>query len=111
VLDTWCSEIDELEANVQPTWAGLVDPIEWIVDRLGTVWGSISHLKATSAFHYANISALEAANASIAHSNPCSKFIHSWNTAYIPVKQEVIAHISSCVSFCGEAISRGEEIL
>lgn len=40
------SEIDELEANVQPTWAGLVDPIERIVDRLGTVWGSISHLKA-----------------------------------------------------------------
>jgi len=39
-------EIDELEANVEPTWSGLVEPLERIVDRIGRAWGTVSHLKA-----------------------------------------------------------------
>lgn len=38
-------EIDELEASVQPTWAGVVEPLERIMDRLGRAWGTVSHLK------------------------------------------------------------------
>lgn len=40
------SDIDALEANVTPTWAGLVEPIERIFDRLERAWGAVSHLKA-----------------------------------------------------------------
>ena len=32
--------------SVTPTWAGLVEPLERIGDRLGRVWGLVSHLKA-----------------------------------------------------------------
>lgn len=40
------SEIDALEAGVEPTWEGLVEPLERIVDRLSRAWGTVSHLKA-----------------------------------------------------------------
>lgn len=40
------SDIDALEANVVPTWSGLVEPIERIFDRLERAWGAVSHLKA-----------------------------------------------------------------
>jgi len=46
LLEQLNREIDDLEANVEPTWSGLVEPIERVVDRLGRVWGSVSHLKA-----------------------------------------------------------------
>ena len=39
-------EIDELEGSVQPTWEGVVEPLERIMDRLGRAWGTVSHLKA-----------------------------------------------------------------
>lgn len=39
-------ELVELEKNVQPTWPGLVEPLEKIVDRLSVAWGTVSHLKA-----------------------------------------------------------------
>lgn len=39
------AEIDVLEANVQPTWEGLLDPLERIVDRHQRTWGIVSHLK------------------------------------------------------------------
>lgn len=35
-----------LEANVEPTWAGLVDPYESLGDDLGRAWGQVCHLKA-----------------------------------------------------------------
>lgn len=31
---------------MQPTWPGLVEPLEKIVDRLSVAWGTVSHLKA-----------------------------------------------------------------
>jgi len=37
--------IDKLEAEVQPTWAGLVEPLERIGDRHQRTWGVVSHLK------------------------------------------------------------------
>jgi len=32
---------------VQPTWQGLVEPLERVVDRLGRAWGAVNHLKAS----------------------------------------------------------------
>lgn len=46
LLEQLHKEVDELEANVEPTWPGLVEPLERIVDRLGRAWGTVSHLKA-----------------------------------------------------------------
>jgi oligopeptidase A len=40
------ADIDALEGDVQPTWEGLVEPLERVVDRLGRAWGAVSHLKA-----------------------------------------------------------------
>jgi oligopeptidase A len=37
-------ELTELEANVQPTWSSLVEPLEQITERLGWSWGIVSHL-------------------------------------------------------------------
>eukprot|EP00951_Prasinocladus_malaysianus_P015332 scaffold117521_cov38-Prasinocladus_malaysianus.AAC.2 len=45
LLDELNSEIDALEANVVPTWEGLVAPLEVITDRLSKAWGTVSHLK------------------------------------------------------------------
>ena len=39
------ADIDALERDVVPTWAGLVEPIERIFDRLERAWGAVSHLK------------------------------------------------------------------
>ena len=39
-------QIDELERTVEPTWSGLVEPLERLTDRLGVAWGTVSHLKA-----------------------------------------------------------------
>lgn len=46
LLDETNGAIDALEKNVEPTWVGLVEPLERIVDRLGRAWGTVSHLKA-----------------------------------------------------------------
>lgn len=46
LIDETNQAIDELEKNVEPTWPGLVEPLERIVDRLGRAWGTVSHLKA-----------------------------------------------------------------
>lgn len=39
------NDLAELERTVQPTWPGLVEPLEKIVDRLSVVWGVVNHLK------------------------------------------------------------------
>ena len=31
---------------MEPTWSGLVEPLERLTDRLGVAWGTVSHLKA-----------------------------------------------------------------
>lgn len=46
LLEQLHKELDDLEANVQPTWEGCVDPLERIVDRISRAWGTVSHLKA-----------------------------------------------------------------
>jgi oligopeptidase A len=38
------SELEGLEAEVTPTWEGLVEPIERLVDRLAYSWGIVRHL-------------------------------------------------------------------
>jgi Zn-dependent oligopeptidase len=45
------ADIDALEQNVVPTWAGLVEPIERIFDRLERAWGAVSHLKVRHITH------------------------------------------------------------
>lgn len=37
-------ELTQLEANVKPTWSGLVEPLERITERLTWSWGIVSHL-------------------------------------------------------------------
>ncbi len=38
------SALTELESNVKPTWAGLIEPLEQMGDRLGFAWGLVGHL-------------------------------------------------------------------
>jgi oligopeptidase A len=38
------TELQRLESQVQPTWEGLVEPIERLSDRLGVAWGIVGHL-------------------------------------------------------------------
>ncbi len=40
--------IDKLEANVVPTWEGLVEPLERITDKHERTWSIVSHLKVRS---------------------------------------------------------------
>jgi oligopeptidase A len=37
-------ELTKLESEVQPTWSGLVEPLEKITERLSWSWGVVSHL-------------------------------------------------------------------
>ena len=37
-------ELTQLEANVEPTWSSLVEPLEQITERLTWSWGIVSHL-------------------------------------------------------------------
>lgn len=37
-------DLQTLEAEVQPTWTGLVEPLEQLGDRLSWSWGIIGHL-------------------------------------------------------------------
>ncbi|BAZ12893.1 oligopeptidase A [Calothrix sp. NIES-4071] len=38
------AELTKLENNIQPTWSGLVEPLEKITERLYWTWGAVSHL-------------------------------------------------------------------
>ena len=48
LLDELNNELDELEKKVEPTWHGLVEPVERLTDRLSLAWGTVSHLKVTT---------------------------------------------------------------
>ena len=37
--------LDKLEKTVQPTWEGLVEPLERLSDKIERTWGAVSHLK------------------------------------------------------------------
>ena len=36
--------LDALEANIRPNWAGLIEPLEAVSERLGYAWGLVGHL-------------------------------------------------------------------
>jgi oligopeptidase A len=38
------TQLSQLEANLTPTWAGLAEPLEQLVDRLTWSWGIVGHL-------------------------------------------------------------------
>ena len=38
------AELTKLETTVEPTWTGLVEPLEKITERLTWTWGAVSHL-------------------------------------------------------------------
>src|SRR6266705_395561 len=38
------AELQQLEAQTQPTWEGLVEPLERLTDRLNVSWGIVGHL-------------------------------------------------------------------
>lgn len=38
------AELENLEAHAQPTWEGLVEPLERLGDRLRVTWGIVGHL-------------------------------------------------------------------
>ena len=44
LLDDLRSDLHALEAGAEPTWAGVVVPLEILGDRLGRAWGVVGHL-------------------------------------------------------------------
>ena len=44
LLDDLGAELADLEAHAQPTWEGLVEPLERLGDRLRVPWGIVGHL-------------------------------------------------------------------
>ncbi|HEY9889967.1 MAG TPA: M3 family metallopeptidase, partial [Candidatus Obscuribacterales bacterium] len=44
LLETLASDLEQLEATVQPTWAGLVEPLTQIEERLNWSWSIVGHL-------------------------------------------------------------------
>ena len=38
------SELQQIESNLQPTWDGLISPLERLEDRLSQAWGVVGHL-------------------------------------------------------------------
>jgi oligopeptidase A len=44
LLSTVNKELTQLEANITPTWAGLVEPLDRLTERIGWSWSIIGHL-------------------------------------------------------------------
>lgn len=44
LLQTLAADLEHLEATVQPTWSGLVEPLTRLEERLSWSWGIIGHL-------------------------------------------------------------------
>ena len=44
LLEECQASLAQLESEAPPTWAGLVEPLERIQDRLGFVWGLVGHM-------------------------------------------------------------------
>jgi oligopeptidase A len=44
LLQELAAELSQLEAHLQPTWEGLVEPLERLHDRLSVTWGIVGHL-------------------------------------------------------------------
>ena len=52
--------LGQLEANLEPSWTGLIEPLEAMSERLGYAWGLVGHLMGVK-----NSDALRAAHASV----------------------------------------------
>jgi oligopeptidase A len=44
LIDQLDAELTKLETTVEPTWTGLVEPLEKITEHLTWTWGAVSHL-------------------------------------------------------------------
>ena len=44
LLEETSTGLANLEANIQPTWSGLVEPLDHLTERIGWAWGAIEHL-------------------------------------------------------------------
>src|SRR5919108_1963811 len=44
LLAELATALQQLEAQAQPTWEGLVEPLERLTDRLNVTWGIVGHL-------------------------------------------------------------------
>jgi oligopeptidase A len=44
LIETLTTDLEALEANVSPTWHGLVEPLTHLEERLGWSWGIVGHL-------------------------------------------------------------------
>ena len=44
LLEETSASLSDLENNLQPTWSGLVEPLERLTERIGWGWGAIEHL-------------------------------------------------------------------
>lgn len=44
LLEELDQQLTTLEANLQPTWSGLVEPLEKLTERLNWSWGIVNHL-------------------------------------------------------------------
>ncbi len=44
LLDETKAELQRLEAELEPTWSGLIEPLERIENRLSLAWGAVGHL-------------------------------------------------------------------
>ncbi len=44
LLEEASTGLTNLEANVQPTWSGLVEPLDRLTERIGWGWGAVEHL-------------------------------------------------------------------
>lgn len=44
VLHELDTELQQLETHLQPTWQGLIEPLERLGDRLNVTWGIVGHL-------------------------------------------------------------------
>jgi oligopeptidase A len=60
LIESLSGELDELEATLEPTWAGLIEPLESIGERVGYAWGLVGHLMGVK-----NSDALRDAHASV----------------------------------------------
>ena len=44
LLERLEQSLDELEADLHPSWEGLIEPLERMGDQLGFAWGVVGHL-------------------------------------------------------------------
>ena len=74
------SELTSLESRIEPTWEGLILPLEAMGDRLGFAWGLVGHLMGVQ-----NSDALREAHSEVQGEVDCSGHLRSWQLGRLPV--------------------------